>query len=52
MMKTIKKIMYYFSEEAQQKRRQKAMNDYLGQATDRVHLEQLENQWFKMNGYR
>lgn len=52
MMKVIKKVMYYFSEEASSNRRLKAMNDFLGQAKDRVHLEQLENQWFKMNGYR
>lgn len=52
MMKTIRKIMYHFSEEASRKRREKAMNDFLSQAKDRIHLEQLENQWFKTNGYR
>lgn len=27
------------------------MNDYLGQATSREHLEHLERQWFKHNPY-
>ncbi len=52
MLNVIRKLMYHFSEEAQRKRRQKAMDDYLGLSKDRVHLEQLETQWFKMNGYR
>lgn len=52
MIRKIKEIVYYFSEEAQRKRRHDAMIAYLSQAQDRAHLEQLENQWFKMNGYR
>lgn len=52
MLNALRRLMYHFSEEAQRKRREQAMNAYLGQAKDRVHLEQLETQWFKMNGYK
>lgn len=52
MISTIKKLMHHFSNDAYRQRHLKAMNDYLGQAVDRVHLEQLEREWFKKNGFR
>ena len=52
MLNTIKRLMYHFSEEAHRQRRLESMNAYLGQAKDRMHLEQLETEWFKKNGYQ
>ena len=41
----ISKFLYHFSAEAEYERYQKRMHDFLSQATDRIHLEQLEREW-------
>jgi len=51
MLGTVKRFFYHFTEEARQKRRHQEMVNFLSQAYDRAHLEHLENQWFKKNGY-
>jgi len=51
MLKKLKRIVGILSEEERYRRRQKAMEEFLGQATDRLHLEQLEEQWFKKHGW-
>lgn len=51
MLKKIRNIFRSFSEEGRREKKLKAMEEFLSQATDRVHLEQLENQWFKKHGW-
>lgn len=52
MIDSIKKMIHYFSDDAKRQRHHKAMVDFLSQAQDRIHLEHLENQWFREHGYR
>lgn len=47
MIKKIKKLFGILSTEDQYRKQQKEMEKFLSQAVDRIHLEQLENQWFK-----
>jgi len=50
IMRLIKKILYSLSAEAADARYRKAMHEFLSQATDHMHLEQLERQWEKQYG--
>lgn len=39
------KFFYSFTTEAQYERQQRELHNFLSQATDRIHLEQLEREW-------
>lgn len=45
LIKLFNKLLYNFSAEAEYKRRYNKMHEFLSQATDRLHLEQLEREW-------
>jgi hypothetical protein len=49
MLKIVKDIVYFFSAEAEYERYQSRMYNFLSQATDRIHLEQLEKEWDRIN---